>query len=67
MMKKGDLSGIVERAGLAGRIAIISLALSFLLSVVVIVAGPATKWAGLEIFTLALYPASLALVFSVCA
>ena len=66
-MKKGDLSGIVERARLAGRIAVISLVLSFLLALVVTVAGPATKWAGLEIFTLALYPASLALIFSVCA
>ncbi|MBR3506546.1 MAG: hypothetical protein IKO02_05820, partial [Lentisphaeria bacterium] len=66
-MKNGDLSGTIERARLAGRIAIISLILSFILAVVVIVAGPATKWAGRETFTLSLYPVSLALLFSVCA
>ena len=66
-MKIGDLSGTIERARLAGRIAIISLGLSFILALVVIVAGPATKWAGMETFTLALYPAALAFVFSICA
>ncbi len=66
-MKIGDLSGTIERARLAGRIAIISLVLSFILAVVVIVAGPATKWAGMEIFTLSLYPVTLAFLFSVCA
>ena len=66
-MNNGDLSGTVERARLAGRIAIISLILSFILALVVIVAGPATKWAGMETFTLALYPAALAFVFSICA
>ena len=35
-MKIGDLSGTIERARLAGRIAIISLILSFILAVVVI-------------------------------
>ena len=66
-MKNGDLSGTIERARLAGRIAIISLILSFLLALVVIVAGPATKWAGMETFTLALYPVTLAFLFSLCA
>ena len=65
-MKNGDLSGTIERARLAGRIAIISLVLSFILALVVIVAGPATKWAGMETFTLALYPVTLAFLFSVC-
>ena len=66
-MKIGDLSGTIERARLAGRIAIISLVLSFILAIVVIVAGPATKWAGMELFTLSLYPVTLAFLFSVCA
>jgi len=66
-MKNGDLSGIIERARLAGRIAIVSLVLSFILALVVIVAGPATKWAGMETFTLALYPVTLAFLFSICA
>ena len=67
IMKNGDLGGTIERARLAGRIAIISIILSFLLSLVVIVAGPATKWAGMETFTLALYPVLLAFIFSICA
>jgi len=66
-MKNGDLSGTIERAKLAGRIAIISLILSFLLALVVIVAGPAMKWAGMETFTLSLYPVTLAFLFSLCA
>ena len=66
-MKNGDLGGTIERARLAGRIAIVSLVLSFILALVVIVAGPATKWAGMETFTLALYPIALAFLFSICA
>ena len=66
-MKNGDLNGTIERARIAGRIAIVSLVLSFLFTVLVAVAGPALKWAGMETFTLSLYPAVLALVFSICA
>ena len=66
-MNHGDLGGTIERARTAGRIAIISIFLSFLLTVVVAVAGPAMKWAGMETFTLSLYPVVLALIFSVCA
>ena len=66
-MKNGDLGGTIERARLAGRIAIISLILSFILAIVVIVAGPATKWAGMETFTLALYPVSLAFLCAISA
>lgn len=66
-MKTGDLSSTVERARLAGRIAIVSLVLSLILALVVIVAGPATQWAGMETFTLSLYPITLAFLFSICA
>lgn len=61
------LSRIVERARLAGRLAVVSMLLSFALALSVLIAGPWLEWAGLGLFHAALYPCALAFVFSVVA
>ena len=61
------LSAVIERTRLAGRLAVVSMLLSFALTLAVLIAGPMLAWAGLALFNLALFPCALALVFSVVA
>ena len=56
-----------EKMHLSQRISIISLIFSILISVVVFIAGPTTKWAGMEAFTLLLFPASISILYSLSA
>lgn len=66
-MNNSNLNSSLEKARLCGRLAFISLLLSLFLTLTVFIAGPATNWAGMETFTLALFPAIVVLIFSICA
>ncbi len=61
------LSARIERARLSAKISMASLVVAAILSIVALVGGPLKGWAGLDVFTIAVLPLSLALLFSVAA
>ena len=51
-----NLTAVLERAGLAVKLSIISTILSAVLSVIILLTGPVYEWAGFATYTLALVP-----------
>ncbi len=66
-MNIGNYHSSIEKSRLSGRLALISILLTLALAIIVFLAGPALKWAGMETFTLSLFPAITALIYAITA
>lgn len=61
------LSVVTERGRMAKRLAIVGLILSAGLTLTVFLAGPVYMWSGIALFSLGLFPFTLALIFCITA
>ena len=61
------LSSRIEQSRLSAKLSLVAVILTALLEVVVVVGGPLKGWAGLDIFSIAVLPFSLAFLFSIAA
>lgn len=65
--EQNKLSVVSERGRMAKRLAIVGLILSAGLALTVLLAGPVYVWSGIALFSLGLFPFTLALVFCIVA
>ena len=62
-----NLTAVLERAGLAVKLSIISCVLSAVLSIIILLTGPVYEWAGFATFTLSLIPFTIAFLCALMA
>lgn len=62
-----NLSGVLERCKLSSTLAILSLILSAVLSLLIFLTGPVSQWAGFALYSLGGFPFVIATIFAITA